>query len=99
MQLFILPGHFQKLQVVDLAILVLINALQHLVQLLIGEIVAEVLDHLLQLVGCYETVVVLVKRLESLIYNDYDYDDYESLSKTLKAFSISSSEVFFVNAV
>ena len=60
------PGHFQKLEVVDLAILVLINALDHLVQLLISQVVAEALDHLLQLVGCYETVVVLVKRLESL---------------------------------
>ena len=60
------PGHFQKLQVVDLAILVLIDALDHLGQLLIGQVVAEALDHLLQLVGCYETVVVLVKSLESL---------------------------------
>merc|ERR1712147_17136 len=59
-------GHLQKLQVVDLAILVLINALQHLVQLLIGQVVAEARDYLLQLVGCYETVVVLDKRLESL---------------------------------
>ena len=60
------PGHFQKLQVVDLAILVLINALDHLVQLLIAQVVAEAHDYLPQLVGCYETVVVLVKRLESL---------------------------------
>ena len=94
------PGHFQKLQVVDLAILVLINALDHLVQLLIAQVVAEAHDYLPQLVGCYETVVVLVKRLGKFEDdNDYDYDDYEALSKTLKAFSISSSVVFFVNAV
>ena len=60
------PGHFQKLQVVDLAILVLVNALDHLVQLLIAQVVAEAHDYLPQLVGCYETVVVLVKHLESL---------------------------------